>query len=137
MVAIKTQPTKADVLQFISSIENETRRNDALILVNIFTELSGFEPVMWGNAIIGFGEYHYNNSQGKQRWMLTGFSPRKQNLSLYIMQGFDDYQAELGKIGNIKTAKSCLYIKQLAKINMSALKHFLAKAIADMKTKYP
>ncbi|OKY27798.1 DUF1801 domain-containing protein [Thalassotalea sp. PP2-459] len=137
MTEIKTQPTQYDVHHFLSTIDNEVRRKDAHTLLSIFTELTGYKPVMWGSAIIGFGQYQYQNSKGINKWMLTGFSPRKQNLSLYIMQGFDHYQDYLRDIGNVKTAKSCLYINRLDKIDMEALMIFLQKSIIDIKQKYP
>lgn len=137
MAEIKTQPTERDVHDFLSTIDNEVRRNDAITLLSIFTKLTGYQPVMWGSAIIGFGQYYYRNSKGTHKWMLTGFSPRKQNLSLYIMQGFEHYQDYLIDIGNVKTAKSCLYINRLDKINLDALTIFLQRSITDIKQKYP
>ncbi|MDO6427766.1 DUF1801 domain-containing protein [Thalassotalea sp. 1_MG-2023] len=137
MTEIKTQPNQHDVHEFLSTIDNEVRKEDAHTLLSIFTELTGFKPVMWGSAIIGFGQYQYHNSKGTNKWMLTGFSPRKQNLSLYIMQGFDHYQDYLKNIGKVKTAKSCLYINRLDKVDMEALTIFLQKSIIDIKQKYP
>lgn len=136
MSTLKTRPHDGDVHTFLKSIENDVRRNDAFKLLAIFSKVTQEPPVMWGDSIVGFGEYRYTNSQGQQSWMLTGFSPRKQNLTLYIMQGFDNYQPELSQLGNVKTAKSCLYINRLDKIDVAALEALLIKTVADMRAKY-
>ena len=133
MTTLKTRPNKQDVDVFIASIENEIRRNEASTLLSLFTRVTQEPAVMWGDSIIGFGQYSYKNSKGVHSWMLTGFSPRKQNLSLYIMQGFDNYQSELKALGKVKTAKSCLYISSLSKIELNALEAFLIKTVEDFK----
>lgn len=136
MAEIKTRPNDKSVTAFIDSIENETRRNDAFILLEMFSRLTGCKPIMWGDSIIGFGEYEYTNSRGTYSWLMTGFSPRKQNLSLYVMQGFDEFADDLNQIGPVKTAKSCLYITRLSRIDLNALEAFLNKVIVDMRARF-
>jgi hypothetical protein len=92
---------------------------------------------MWGDSIVGFGSYEYSNSTGTYDWLMTGFAPRKQNSTLYVMQGFADYAEALKRLGKVKTSKSCLYITSLAKIDLDELTKFLTKVVADMETKYP
>jgi len=94
---------------------------------------------MWGQSIIGFGKYHYKSTRSKQKgtWPLTGFSPRKQNISIYIMSGFKNKTDLLKKLGKHKTSVGCLYIKQLSDINESVLKKIIRKSVADMKKRHP
>lgn len=135
---LKTTPNSGDVDAFLKSVENETRRNDAFMLLDLFKNITRCEPQMWGSSIVGFDRYSYQNSKGKeQQWMITGFSPRKQSITLYIMQGFDGYEKYLAKLGKVKTSKSCLYINRLSDIDMSALNSFLTITVADMREKYP
>ncbi|NUW72566.1 DUF1801 domain-containing protein [Vibrio mediterranei] len=136
MTTLKTRPTTEDPSAFIESVKNEQRRRDAETLLTMFTKVTGRQPVMWRESIIGFGEYGYTNTRGTYSWMMTGFSPRKQNLTLYIMQGFDNLQSELEKLGQFRTAKSCLYINNLSKIDLKALELLLVKAVAEMESKY-
>lgn len=136
MAELKTQPNTLNVDDFINGIEHPIRKADATVLLSIFKRVTQCEAVMWGSSIIGFDQYSYTNSKGQHTWMLTGFSPRKQNLSLYIMQGFEHYTEELAKVGKVKTAKSCLYINRLDKIDLNALEQFLIKVVKDMKAKY-
>ena len=112
MAELKTQPTDQRVEDFLNTIDDEQKRNDAFALLEFMKEITGEEPVMWGPGIIGFGSYHYKYASGREAdWMLTGFSPRKNNLTLYIMQGFDNYEHHLTQLGKHKTGKSCLYVK--------------------------
>ena len=118
----KTRPTTTSVTSFLDSVEDEIQRRDSHTLISIMKEITGEEPVMWGSSIIGFGSYHYKYNSGREGDMLlTGFSPRKQNLSLYIMAGFTKYEELLQKLGKHKTGKSCLYIKRLSEINTDVL----------------
>ncbi|GHG07644.1 DUF1801 domain-containing protein [Thalassotalea marina] len=136
MSTLKTRPHDGDVQSFLASIENDVRREDAFTLLSLFSKVTQEPAVMWGDSIVGFGEYRYTNSKGEFSWLLTGFSPRKQNLTLYIMQGFDNYQQQLAKLGKVKTAKSCLYISRLDKIDLVALEDMLMTTVADMRAKY-
>lgn len=137
MAEPKTQKNDASVLDFINSVEDEGKRNDSLELLKIFEQVTGEKAVMWGTSIIGFGTYHYKSERSSQEgdWMLTGFSPRKQNLTLYIMTGFDDYASELKKLGKHKTSKGgCIYISHLSDIDVDVLR-FLIKDSAERTKK--
>lgn len=136
MAELKTRPNQNSVQQFLDSVENERRRADAFVLLELFERVTQRPPVMWGDAIVGFGRYQYTNTSGTYDWLMTGFAPRKQNNTIYVMQGFDNYGEDLAKLGQVKTAKSCLYITNLAKIDLEQLEKFLTKVVADMEQKY-
>ena len=123
MAEPKTKLTNASVEEFLNGVENEQKRKDSFAIVQLMQEATGEEPKMWGKAIVGFGSYHYKYASGREGdWMATGFSPRKQNLTLYIMAGFSEYDALLEKLGKFKTGKSCLYIKKLADVDIPTLR---------------
>jgi hypothetical protein len=138
MSALKTLPNDASVDDFINRVNDENRRKDSLALLKMFTTATKQQPKMWGTSIIGFGSYHYKSERSSQEgdWPLVGFSPRKQNLTLYIVHGFDDYQGLLKDLGKHKTSVGCLYINKLADVNVSILEKIIKKAYIDMKTKY-
>lgn len=135
MCAIKTQVSDASVEDFINSVENETKRADGFKLLKIFSEITKEKPKMWGSSIIGFGQYHYKSERSKQEgdWMLTGFSPRKQSLTLYLMFAHENYDEFLNKLGKHKTGKGCLYINKLSDVDMDVLKRFIKKSYQDMQ----
>jgi nucleoid DNA-binding protein len=138
MAELKTKKNKASVAKFLSQVENEQKRKDSNQLLNIFTEVTKQKPVMWGTSIVGFGSYHYKYKSGQEGdWPLTGFSPRKQNISIYIMPGFKEYKDLMKKLGTYKTAVSCLYIKRLSDIHIPTLKQLIQRSVADMKKRYP
>ncbi|MEK7152878.1 MAG: DUF1801 domain-containing protein [Patescibacteria group bacterium] len=134
----KTTINNASVLDFINAVPDETKRNDSRALLGLFTKITGEQPKMWGPSIIGFGTYHYKSERSKQEgdWMLTGFSPRKQNLTLYIMLGFGGYEDLLKDLGKYKTSVGCLYINKLADVDLAVLEKLIATSFADMKKKY-
>ncbi len=137
MADIKTKPTDASVLEFLNSIENETRRRDGFRLLEIFNSIMDEPPVMWGDSIIGYGTYHYKYESGHEGDMLiTGFSPRKQNLSLYIMPDFASKEELLSKLGKHRLGKSCLYINKLADVDLMVLKELIEKGVKYMHEKY-
>ncbi len=138
MAEIKTKKNKASVSKFIDSVENEQKREDAKALVKIFEDITKEKATMWGTSIIGFGEYHYKSERSSQEgdWPLTGFSPRKQNISIYIMPGFKAYGDLLKKLGKHKHSVSCLYINKLADIDLPTLKKLIKKGYEDMKKNY-
>lgn len=138
MAELKTQKNDASVLDFINSVQDEIKKQDCLRLLEIFKECTGEQPAMWGSSIIGFGQYHYKSERSTQEgdWPLTGFSPRKANLTIYIMPGFDKYQDELAKLGKHKTSVSCLYIKKLADVKEALLKQIIISAYESMKQQY-
>ena len=138
MAELKTQKNDASVHDFISSIEDEAKKQDCLTLLEIFKECTGEIPVMWGMSIIGYGTYHYKSERSSQEgdWMMTGFSPRKQNLTIYIIPGFDSYQKDLAKLGKHKTSVSCLYINKLSDVHINVLKQIITDAYSKMKKQY-
>ncbi|WP_444996523.1 DUF1801 domain-containing protein [Aliikangiella sp. IMCC44359] len=135
MSDIKTKPTKASVSRFIDSVEHKKRREDALVLLDIMSELTGEKPVLWGTSIIGFGCYHYQYASGRSGdWMKVGFSPRKANMSLYIMNGFLDYKETLKLLGKHKTSRSCLYFNKLEDIDIEQLKKIIRHSYLSHKS---
>ncbi|HTE57904.1 MAG TPA: DUF1801 domain-containing protein [Verrucomicrobiae bacterium] len=131
----KTKVNDGDVKQFINSVDGQKKRDDSFKLLQIFSKVTGEEPKMWGTSIIGFGQYHYKSERSKQEgdWPLTGFSPRKQNLTLYIMHGFDDYADLLQGLGKHKTSKGCLYINKLEDIDQGILEDLIKRSFLAMK----
>lgn len=134
----KTQPTKVNVREFIDSLENETRRADALYLLDLMTEVSGEEPTMWGPSIIGFGQYHYKYESGREGDApRIGFSPRKANSVLYVIPGYADYGDLLGELGKHKVGKSCLYVTRLENVDRDVLRTIVERGWSDMEKSYP
>jgi hypothetical protein len=135
MGEIKTKVTEASVVDFLNSTTDITKRRDSFTLLDIFCEVTGEPPKMWGASIVGFGKYHYKSERSTQEgdWPLTGFSPRKQKLTLYIMPGFDNYQNLLEKLGKHKTSVSCLYIKKLSDIDQKILRELIEAGYRSMK----
>ncbi len=138
MAENKTQPTKRSVTSFLRQIKDEHRRGDGFTLLRIMQDATGLKPEMWGDSIVGFGRYHYKGKSGREgEWFLTGFSPRKQNMTLYIMPGFDRYVGLLKRLGKHKTGKSCLYVNSLEDLNMPALKELIKKSAQVMAKAKP
>lgn len=137
MADLKTQPTEASVSAFLDSIEDEVRRQDSLALFDLMQDVTGEEPVMWGSSIVGFGSYHYKYASGRQGdWMITGFSPRKSALTVYIMPGFEAYEGLLDRLGKFKTGKSCLYLRRLDDVDRDVLRELVRQSVAKMRTLY-
>lgn len=138
MSTLKTTANDANVTDFINTVPDATKRNDSLALLTLFSEVTGEKPQMWGSSIIGFGSYHYRSERSKQEgdWPLTGFSPRKQNLTLYFMHGFDEYTDLLAALGKHKTSKGCLYINKLADVDTAILRKLIKASVTAMKKKY-
>lgn len=133
----KTLATDADVATFLAGVEPERRRTDALALKALFDRVTGLPAVMWGASIIGYGQYHYRYESGREGdFMLTGFSPRKANLTLYVMPGFADYADKLAKLGKHKLGRSCLYVNKLADVDLDVLADIIRTGVADMRAKY-
>ena len=119
---LKTRATKQSVTKFIAAIEDDQKRKDTKKIVAMMKTVTGERPKMWGESIIGFGSYHYQNASGREGdWPLTGMSPRKTSLTVYIMPGFTRYTALMKKLGKHKTGKSCLYIKKLEDVDPEVL----------------
>jgi hypothetical protein len=133
----KTQATKVSVSAFLNSIEDKERRKDAKSLLKLFKTITGEKAVMWGPSIIGFGEYHYRYDSGREGdFIRTGFSPRKSNLSVYLIDGFDDKQALLEKLGKHKLGRSCLYINRLSDIDEKVLIKLIKQSYTTMNKRY-
>ena len=137
MAKNKTVPNTASVTQFLDAVEDPQKKADAYVLLELMSKITGEPPLMWGPSIVGFGSYHYKYDSGREGDMLlTGFSPRKQNLTLYIMAGFARYERLMGKLGKHSTGKSCLYIKRLSDIDMGVLKEIISSSYEHYNTKY-
>lgn len=133
MAELKTTPNAGDPRAFIAGVENERRRKDAEQLLEVFETVTGQKPKMWGNSIVGYGEYDYRYQSGRTgTWMMTGFSPRKQATTLYIMPGFGEYESLLARLGPHTTGKSCLYVKSLDQIHMDVLEELIATSFEAM-----
>ena len=131
MAKLKTQKNEANVDDFINSVDDERKRQDCVAIIDLMREVTGEEPAMWGPSIVGFGSYHYKYASGREGdWFLTGFSPRKQALTLYIMSGFKKYESLLAKLGKYKTGKSCLYVKKLDDVDIPTLKELVKQSVA-------
>jgi len=138
MAEIKTKATPASVDSFIDTIENSRRQEDAKVLLALYTKITGKPPVMWGGSIIGYGTYVYQLADGSQNpFMRSGFSPRKQNLSIYVGAGMSEYPELLENLGKHKTSKACLYINKLADVDMGALEAVIRADLAAMDQRYP
>ena len=135
MSELKTKPTSRSVTEFMNTIEPEEKRGDGFALFEMFQKITGEKAVMWGSSIVGFGMYHYKSERSKQEgdWPLVGFSPRKQNLTLYIMAGNKDNQELLEKLGKHKTSGGCLYIKRLSDVDQTVLTTLIEKSFHFMK----
>ncbi|MBP6013530.1 MAG: DUF1801 domain-containing protein [Alphaproteobacteria bacterium] len=137
MAELKTKPTKQSVAAFLRKVPDEQKREDAAAVIELMRKATKAEPVMWGTSIIGFGTYRYKSASGREGdWPIIGLSPRKQNLTLYIMPGFAEFENLLAKLGKHTTGSSCLYIKRLADIDVPTLKKLITKSIAKMKEKH-
>lgn len=133
----KTRETDADVLAFLAEIEKDQKREDAFEIMQMMEDITGFRAKMWGSSIVGFGSYHYKYESGREGdAMKIGFSPRKANIVLYIMSGFEAYKDKLENFGKFKTGKSCLYINKLADIDQAILRDMIAADVEHMNAKY-
>jgi hypothetical protein len=129
MAELKTKVNDGSVEGFINSVADETRRKDGLVLLEMYTRLTGQKAKLWGTSIVGFGQYHYKSERSSQEgdWPLAAFSPRKQNLTLYCIPGFENLQDLLKDLGKHKTSKGCLYINKLADVDKSVLEKIIKK----------
>lgn len=138
MAELKTKQTDQDVLAFLNRIENEQRRQDCLAVLQLMQEVTGFEPRMWGESMVGFGSYHYKYATGREGdAMLVGFSPRKDNLTLYLMIGFEQHDSLMSQLGKFKTGKSCLYVKKLSDIDTQVLRQLVQQSVDHTLKLYP
>lgn len=133
MAELKTKRNDNSVEAFLNGIPDTQKRRDAFTILQLMKKITRAEPKMWGSSIVGFGSYHYKYESGREGdWFIAGFSPRKQNLTLYIMPGLTPYGALLKKLGKYKTGKSCLYVKSLDDIDLSTLKKLIEQAVKHM-----
>lgn len=133
MGELKTKRNDGDVRAFIEAVEHDRRREDGLALLELFDEVTGMKPMMWGDSMVGYGSYHYKSKSGQEGdWFVTGFSPRKQNISVYIMPGFNLLELDLSELGKHKTGRSCLYINKLSDIDLNVLKSLVKESISKM-----
>jgi len=135
MSELKTKPTEASVTAFLKAIDVPATRSDCRQLSALMRELTGQRPKMWGTSIVGFGSYHYRYRTGREGdWFVVGFSPRKQNLTIYLMPGFARYPALMKKLGKYKTGKCCLYVKRLDDVDRNVLRQLVTRAVKDMES---
>lgn len=128
----KTKPTSESVTEFLGRLD-EDRRKDCMTVTKLMKSATGVKPKLWGSSIIGFGTYRYRYESGREgEWPVIGFSPRKNDLTLYIMPGFDRFPNLMSKLGKYKTGKSCLYIKKLADVDMDVLKDLIDESVSAM-----
>lgn len=137
MATLKTQPNKNSVAKFLNGVDDEIKREDCLEIARLMEEKIGCKPVMWGDSIVGYGKYHYRYESGREGdFFRIGFSPRKQNIVLYIMNGFDRYPDLMSGLGRHKTGKSCLYIKKLSDVDRTVLERLIIESLLHFEKKY-
>ena len=137
MAENKTKPTKARVSDFLAAVDNPRRRADAKAVLAIMRRATGKRATMWGPSIIGFGKYHYKYESGREGdFMLTGLSPRKQNLVVYIIPGFEPFAKHMTRLGKYKTGRSCLYINKLEDVDQNVLEKLISDSVKLMRKRY-
>ncbi len=137
MAELKTKLNDANVVSFLQSVNDEKRKLECMTVLALMKKITKVEPSMWGDSIVGFGNYHYKSDSGREGdWFITGFSPRKQNLTIYIIAGFNQYPELMKNLGKFKTGSSCLYINKLADIDMKVLEELIGQSYQYMKKKH-
>lgn len=135
---MKTVQNQDDVTAFLATIEDDQKRADCEVVMKLMQDITGEPPKMWGNSIVGFGSYHYKYASGREGdFLVTGFSPRKTALTLYIMDGYQDYSAIMERLGTYKTGKSCLYLKRLSDVDVAVLRELIEASVTYMRKTYP
>lgn len=138
MYEAKTKPTESSVSAYLDAIEDEGRRKDCKELAKIMTKVTGCKPMMWGTSIVGFDQYHYKYASGHQGdACIVGFSSRKGDLSVYMFAGYEGAEGLLAELGKHKLGKACLYLKRLSDVRMPVLEMLLARAVAEIRRRYP
>jgi hypothetical protein len=133
MAELKTKATDESVTAFLNKVTDKRRRDDCFAVLEIMKDVTGEEPRMWGPSIVGFGRYRYKYESGREgEWMITGFSPRKADLTLYIMPGLDAFPDLMKRLGKFKTGKSCLYIKKLEDVDSGVLRQLVKQSVKKM-----
>ncbi len=134
MADMKTRASDLSVEEYLNKVEDDRKRDDCYAILALMREITDEEPKIWGGSMIGFGSYHYKYPSGHEGdWFLTGFAPRKQNLSLYIMAGFERHGELMQKLGKYKTGKSCLYVKTLDDIDREVLRELIELSVAHVR----
>ena len=134
MAELKTKKTKAIVKKFLDGVKDEKKRKDSYTILELMQQVTKAEPEMWGTSMVGFGSYHYKYASGREGdWFVTGFSPRKQSLTLYIMAGISKYPDLLKKLGKFKTGKGCLYINKIEDVDIKILKELIKQSVGYLK----
>ena len=134
MAELKTRPTRASVTEFLAGIDDRQQRADAKKVAVMMRRATGKRAKMWGASIVGYGSYHYKYASGREGdFMVTGFAPRKQALTVYIMPGFSSFKKLMEKLGKYKTGKSCLYIKRLSDVDEKTLEKLIAEIVRPAK----
>ena len=134
MAELKTKKTNASVEKFLNQIPDETKREDCFQVARMMQEITGKEPKMWGPSIVGFDSYHYKYASGHEgEWPITAFSPRKQDLTIYMMPGFTEQEDLMKQLGKHRAAKSCLYIKRLSDVHVPTLKKLIRQSVKAAK----
>ena len=138
MAELKTKKNDTSVEGFLAAVENERRREDSFVVLDMMKRLTGEKPTMWGSSIVGFGSYHYRYASGREGdWPRIGFSPRKQSLTIYVMPGFSRYDDLLSRLGKHRTGKSCLYVNKLADVDLDVLEELMRGSLDAMREMYP
>ena len=133
MAELKTQENDASVADFINGVADDKKRQDCVAVSELMQKLTDAEPKMWGSSIVGFGKYHYKYASGRKgEWFVVGFSPRKQNLTLYIMSGFDSCDEIMSQLGKYKLGRCCLYVKKLEDIDLKILEKLIKHSIKTL-----
>ena len=133
MAELKTKPTKQSVKAFLSKVADDTRQKDCQIVLDLMADVTQAKPEMWGDSIVGFGRYRYKYASGREgEWMVTGFSPRKSDLTLYLMGGFDSEPELMTHLGKYKIGKSCLYIRKLADVDLKTLRKLVKSSVEKL-----
>jgi len=134
MAELKTRENDGDVLAFLNAVPDEGKRADALRVMAIMREVTGEEPRLWGDNIVGYGHYHYKYASGREGdWFLAGFSPRKANLTLYITSGFEQFEELRARLGKHTIGKSCLYVKRLSDLDEATLRELIGRSVTHMR----
>lgn len=139
MAELKTKQNSASVHDFINSFaDTEQKRADSFELLRLMQDLTGFEPKMWGDSIIGFGSYHYKSERSSQEgdWFLVGFSPRKAAISLYVYSGMPEHEHLLKDLGKFKMGRACVYAKKLSDINIPTLERLVKETVSFLQSRY-
>jgi hypothetical protein len=137
MAELKTKKNDGSISEYLQAIEDPERKADCQNIYDLMAEITGDDGSLWGDSIVGFGSYHYKYDSGREGdWFITGFSNRKQQISLYIMSGFKRYEELMSNLGKHKTGKSCLYVKRLSDIDLDILEDLIRASVEFMNKKY-